>query len=54
MLYEKTVDPDRLTSSEARECSGSVVECSTRDRGAAGSNLTNVTALWSFSKTHLS
>ena len=27
------------------ERSGSVVECLTRDRGAAGSNLTSVTAL---------
>ena len=35
------------------ECSGSVVECLTRDRGAAGSSLTGVTALWSLSKTHL-
>ena len=37
-----------------RERSGSVVECFTRDRGVAGSSLTNVTALWSLSKTHLS
>ena len=35
-----------------RECSGSVVECLTRERGAAGSSLTGVTALWSLSKTH--
>ena len=34
--------------------SGSVVECLTRDRRAAGSSLTGVTALWSLSKTHLS
>ena len=27
------------------ECSGSVVECLTRDRGAAGSSLTGITAL---------
>ena len=27
-----------------RECSGSVVECLTRDRGAAGGSLTGVTA----------
>ena len=27
------------------ECSGSVVECLTRDRGAASSSLTGVTAL---------
>ena len=32
-----------------RERSGSVVECLTRDRGAAGSSLTSVTALWSLS-----
>ena len=36
------------------ERSGSVVECLTRDRGAMGSSLTGVTALWSLSKTHLS
>ena len=36
------------------ERSGSVVECLTRDRGARGSSLTGVTALWSLSKTHLS
>ena len=39
---------------EDGEPSGSVVECLTRDRGAAGSSLTGVTALWSLSKTHLS
>ena len=37
-----------------RERSGSVVECLTRDRRAAGSSLTAVTALLSLSKTHLS
>ena len=37
-----------------RERSGSVVECLTRDRRAAGSSLTGVTVLWSLSKTHLS
>ena len=36
------------------ERSGSVVECLTRDRRAAGSSLTGITALWSLSKTHLS
>ena len=36
------------------ERSGSVVEYLTRDRRAAGSSLTGVTALWSLSKTHLS
>ena len=40
--------------SRMRERSGSVVECLTRDRRAAGSSLTGVTALWSLSKTHLS
>ena len=35
------------------ERSGSVVECLTRDREAAGLSLTGVTALWSVSKTHL-
>ena len=37
-----------------RERSGSVVECLTWDRGAAGSSLTGITALWSLSRTHLS
>ena len=37
-----------------RERSASVVECLTLDRGAVGSSLTGVTALWSLSKTHLS
>ena len=41
-------------ASLCRERSGSVVECLTRDRRAAGSSLTGVTALWSLSKTHLS
>ena len=36
------------------ECCGSMVECLTQDRGAAGLSLTGVTALWSLSKTHLS
>ena len=36
------------------ERSGSVVQCLTRDGGAAGSSLTGVTAVWSLSKTHLS
>ena len=38
----------------SRVRSGSVIECLTRDRRAAGSSLTGVTALWSLSKTHLS
>ena len=33
-----------------RERSGSVVECLTRDKGAAGSSLTGATVLWSLSK----
>ena len=37
-----------------RERSGSVVECLTRDPGAAGWSLTGVPALWSLSKIHLS
>ena len=37
-----------------RERSSSVVECLTRVRGAAGSSLTGVTALWSLNKTNLS
>ena len=37
-----------------RERNGSVVECLTRDRRVAGSSLTDVTVLWSLSKTHLS
>ena len=36
------------------EHSGSVVECLTGDREAAGSSLTGITALWSLSKTYLS
>ena len=36
------------------ERSGTVVECLTRDRGAASLGLTGVAALWSLSKTHLS
>ena len=43
-----------LSTSDIWERSGSVVECLTRDRRAAGSSLTGVTALWSLSKTHLS
>ena len=46
--------PPLNVPSYVRERSGSVVECLTRDREAAGSSLTGVTALWSLSKTHLS
>ena len=35
-------------ANDKRERSGSVVECLTRDQGAAGPSLTGVTALWSF------
>ena len=44
----------RYISTVNGERSGSVVECLTLDRMAAGSSLTGVTALWSLSKTHLS
>ena len=47
-------DPIQLDPTINWERSGSVVECLTRDRGAAGSSLTGVTALLSLSKTHLS
>ena len=43
----------RMSAYGKWERSGSVVECLTRDRRAAGSSLTGVTALWSLSKTHL-
>ena len=35
-----------------RKRSDSVVECLTRDRGAAGSSLSGVTELWLLSETH--
>ena len=50
----KIVDWDVMNLIIQRERSGSVVECLTRDRRAAGLSLTGVTALWSLSKTHLS
>ena len=50
----ETFDYYRVRSYLSWERSGSVVECLTRDRRAAGSSLTGVTALWSLSKTHLS
>ena len=37
----------------SRERSASVVECLTRNRGAAGSSLTGITVLWSLSKTFI-
>ena len=42
----------KICLKSGREHSGSVVDCLTRDRGAAGSSLTGVTALCSLSKTH--
>ena len=51
-LYIIRVKKAKIRHHEER--SGSVVECLTRDREAAGSSLTGVTALWSLSKTHLS
>ena len=44
----------RILTSHLRGRCGTVVECLTPPRGAAGSSLTGVTALWSLSKTHLS
>ena len=41
-----------FTRTDIWERSGSVVECLTGDRRAAGSSLTGVTVLWSLSKTH--
>ena len=38
----------------SREPSGSVLECLTPDRRAAGLSLAGITSLWSLSKTHLS
>ena len=46
--------PNNISVQIWRERSGSVVECLTRDREAAGSSLTGVTALLSLNKTHLS
>ena len=57
VLFFSQCDPGQLDVHFSRglwERSGSVVECLTRDRTAAGSSLTGVTALWSLSKTHLS
>ena len=62
MVYIQTKNPgcygnqsiENIGIKYVRERSGSVVECLTRDRGAAGSSFTGVTVLWSLSKTHLS
>ena len=48
------VETFNSTSILIPESSGSVVECLTRDRVAAGLSLTGVKGLWSLSKTHLS
>ena len=52
-IIENGVDSDQMVSEKPADF-GSVVECLTRDRRAAGSSLTGVTALLSLSKTHLS
>ena len=44
-LNKMAVDKKFLYLASLRERSGSVVECLTRDRRAAGSSLTGVTAL---------
>ena len=53
-VYPKKIIFLFLNHNRERSYCGSVVECLTRDRGAAGSSLTVVTVLWSLSKTHLS
>ena len=47
-LHANSMDADPNN----RERIGSVVECLTRDRRAAGWSLTGVTVLWSLSETH--
>ena len=54
MVVPKSEYDQEIPQSHTRERSGSVVECLTRDRGAAGLSLTDLTVLWSLSKTHLS
>ena len=54
MVWSGLVWAGMVWYGQDRERSGSVVECLTRDRRAAGSSLIGVTALWSLSKTHLS
>ena len=53
-VSESVVGTFKLNTLARGERSGSVVECLTRDRGAAGWSLTRITMLWSLSKTHLS
>ena len=45
VIYVSRLSCFLVCTSCGRERSGSVVECLTRDRGAAGSSLTGVTAL---------
>ena len=54
LLWSGLVWAGMVWYGQDRERSGSVVECLTRDRRAAGSSLIGVIALWSFSKTNLS
>ena len=42
--FAKSKDPDEMQHKANRERSGPVVECLTRDRGAAGSSLTLILA----------
>ena len=54
ICMRKSIRIQKINYKQKRERSGSVVECLTWDRGAAGSSLNGVNALWSLSKTHLS
>ena len=54
VMSRRSIQITTLFHWQARERSGSVVECLTRDRGTTGSGLTGVNALWSLSKTHFS
>ena len=54
LVFKQNSSDLRHLSSQRGERSGSVVECLTRDQGAADFSLTGVTVLWSLSKTHLS
>ena len=51
LTYNKGADQPAHPHSLIRERSGSVVECLTRDRRAAGSSLTGVTALCPWVRT---
>ena len=44
-LIAKVMNPDQTASNQIRERSGSLIECLTRDRVAAGSSLTGITVL---------